>query len=164
MNAIVEKTETHHLADRKRAWPPGPWQDEPDRVEWREHGFPCLALRHDEGGHWCGYVGVPPGHPWHGRGDLMSDDFCDCHGGVTFASPCAHGHEGDPRYVCHVPLPGEPAEVWWIGFDFAHSGDWSPGWTPRPRVWLHFGETYRDLAYVTAEVSSVAKQAMEAAR
>lgn len=49
----------------KSSWGEGPWQHEPDRKEWRDAAtdLPCLAVRHDESGHWCGYVGVTEGHP-----------------------------------------------------------------------------------------------------
>jgi hypothetical protein len=49
----------------KSTWGDGPWMTEPDRVEWRHAGLPCLALR-NQMGVWCGYAAVPPGHPWHG--------------------------------------------------------------------------------------------------
>jgi len=55
------------------------------------------------GGARCGYIKVPPGHPWHGM------DFeiipCEVHGGLTFSSGESEGSE------------------WWIGFDFAHPSD-----------------------------------------
>ena len=46
-------------------WPDGPWNGEPDKVQWQDQqtGMPCLAVRHPESGHWCGYVGVDPDHP-----------------------------------------------------------------------------------------------------
>ena len=47
----------------KSAWDRGPWDDEPDRVEWRVPELPqlaCLVVRGPLGS-WCGYVGVPPG-------------------------------------------------------------------------------------------------------
>ncbi len=49
----------------KSAWGPGPWQDEPDKVQWTDEatGLPCLMLRSRHGGNWCGYVGVAPDHP-----------------------------------------------------------------------------------------------------
>lgn len=31
----------------------GPWLTEPDRLEFKAHGFPCLMVRHPEAGHWC---------------------------------------------------------------------------------------------------------------
>ena len=52
----------------KATWGDGPWQTEPDRVEWTHAGLPCLALRNKTFGGWCGYAAVPPGHPLHGVG------------------------------------------------------------------------------------------------
>jgi hypothetical protein len=51
----------------KSTWGAGPWQDEPDRVDFIAHGFACLALRHPDHGHYCGYAGVPREHPFYGR-------------------------------------------------------------------------------------------------
>ena len=45
---------------------PAPWLTEPDRLEWTHEGYPCLAVRNSFGA-WCGYVGVPEGHPWYER-------------------------------------------------------------------------------------------------
>lgn len=170
MKTIEHYTETHHLAEEKARWRHGPWTDEADRFEGRVDGFPVLGLRHPQSGHWCGYVGVPPGHPWHGSsGDGYSEGNNAgprCHGGVTFAEPCADGAEGSPRAVCHVPRPGEPAEVWWLGFDCCHYGDCSPGYDADlcragiGRSW----SVYRDLEYVKREVASMARQASEAQR
>lgn len=98
--------------------PPGPWVDEPDRVEWRHRGLPCLITRQPEQGHLCGYVAVPPGHPWHGvHYRELSEVYV--HGGLTYADPCFEN-------VCHVPQQGEPDNVWWFGFDCAHYGDLPP--------------------------------------
>jgi len=108
-----------HAVDRT-GWPPGAWDNEPDRDEWRAHGFPCLIVRNRYGA-LCGYVGLPPGHPLHGK-DYSDDETADLdvHGGLTYANACA-GH------ICHVPREGEPAEVWWLGFDCGHSCDIQPG-------------------------------------
>jgi hypothetical protein len=107
----------------KSKWGPGPWQDEPDRVLFEAHGFPCLIVRVPHSGHLCGYVAVPPGHPWHGKGydDVRTKDgeWPDAHGGLTYAGACS-------GTICHVPKPGEPDDVWWLGFDHAHCGDSSP--------------------------------------
>lgn len=105
----------------KSSWQPGPWQSEPDRVEFEHAGFPCLLKRVMTSGHWCGYVGVPPSHPAHGKdydNDLL--DSVSIHGGLTYADEC----DGDPvAGICHVPKPGEPEHAWWFGFDCAHGGD-----------------------------------------
>ncbi len=126
----------------KSSWTDGPWTSEPDRVEWRTNGLPCLIVRADTTGALCGYVAVPKGHPFHGVG---YDDVPDVsvHGGLTYSDACG-GH------VCHVPQPGEPDDVWWLGFDCAHSGDMSPAYD--------YHGIYRDVAYVRAEVDSLAAQ------
>lgn len=143
----------------KSSWGPGPWQDEPDRVEFRAHGFPCL-LKRVPNGHWCCYVGVPPGHPWHGKADSDAYDLdVSVHGGVTYGAAC----DGDPvNGVCHTPQAGEPEHAWWIGADFAHGGDMSPGrcsrellrygWRPEGRYW--------DVNMVRAECESLAAHAL----
>lgn len=58
------KTIAEHTTD-KSAWGPGPWQEEPDKVQWLDEasGLPCLAVRNEQYGNWCGYVGVSAGHP-----------------------------------------------------------------------------------------------------
>src|SRR4051812_33030319 len=104
-----------HQKDRPK-WGLGPWESEPDRIEFEAHGFPCILHRGGAGA-WCGYVGVDPTHPYHGR-DYDSLDV-SVHGGLTYAKECS-GH------VCHVPKPGEPENLWWFGFDCAHSGDMHP--------------------------------------
>jgi len=143
--------------------PAGPWHDEPDRLEWSHAGFRCLMTRGPMG-HWCGYVGVPPGHPWHGT-DYRHIE-ASVHGGITYAHAC----QGN---VCHVPPPGEPDDLWWVGFDCCHADDLSPvmlaieqmdsfkemnrpfaeilkdRWQPR----------YRPVPYVQAETSRLAEQA-----
>src|SRR5437868_461399 len=99
-----------------RSIPPGPWDNEPDRLEWRHAGLPCLMNR-NRSGVWCGYVAVPPGHPFHGASydDERTYDL-PSHGGLTFSSTCS----GE---ICHVPQPGEPDDVWWFGFDCNHGYD-----------------------------------------
>lgn len=108
----------------KTGWGVGPWTDEPDRAEWRDRqtGYPCLAVRNESAGMWCGYVAVPPGHRAHGRHHSDVDDDVGVHGGLTYSGPC------DERgKVCHVARDGEPDDVWWLGFDCNHSGDYAPG-------------------------------------
>ena len=149
----------------KEAWGRGPWDDEPDRIEWRYDGFPCLMVRNHMGV-WCGYVALPPGHRYHGAPYDRID--ASAHGGLTFANKC--GGE-----ICHTPEPGESDDVWWVGFDCCHAGDLWPASAPgsgmdammdaalpdRPsgRAMLLWGEdTYRDQHYVRAEVESLARQ------
>jgi hypothetical protein len=137
-------TETQEV-DRS-GWPAGPWDDEPDRVEFEHAGLPCL-LNRGGGGAWCGYAAVPPGHPLHGQDYEVPD--ISVHGGLTYAGEC-HGA------ICHVPKPGEPDDVWWFGFDCAHAFDLTPSKLPyAPPI---FDEVYRDVAYVRRETERLAEQ------
>jgi hypothetical protein len=139
----------------KSTWGPGPWQTEPDRLEWKHAGLPCLIVRVEHHGALCGYAAVPPGHPLHGQ--EMGEPPVDVHGGLTYAAKCA----GD---ICHVPAPGEPDDVWWFGFDCAHSGDQTPGSDASLsfRAYRGRADEYRTIEYVKAEVERLAEQLAEA--
>jgi hypothetical protein len=144
----------------KKAWPPGPWQTEPDRVESREFGYPTLIVRSRIGA-LCGYVGVPPGHPWFGM-EWPEDRSPEIavHGGITFSGPC---QKDGP--ICHHPMPGEPDNVWWLGFDCAHASDYVPGIISPVALELmsRWKLRYRDIGYVTSEIRLLAAQCAEAA-
>jgi hypothetical protein len=58
-------------------------------------------------GYGCGYIGLPPEHPWHGKNYMELE--VDIHGGLTYSN----------KSVGKDPADG----YWWIGFDTAHSGD-----------------------------------------
>ena len=155
-------------------WGEGPWQHEPDRVEWRLATLPglvLLAVRGPSGG-WCGYVGVPPGHPAHRKdyGEIA----VSVHGGLTYAAPC---QEGTDAHICHVPRAGEAPDVWWLGFDCGHARDYSPAHEAinrrfdlefrAPEYLRELGmplRVYRHFDYVRGEVEDLAVQlkAMEA--
>lgn len=153
----------------KSRWTRGPWDREPDKVQMRdeETGLPCLIVRGPSGA-LCGYVGVPMGHPWFGKdydscgltGDKPEgyepDWYIEVHGGLTYADACQHSADG--HGICHTPEPGEPDNIWWLGFDCAHLCDMSGmAWGRAER----FNSTgiYRDLDYVKAECANLARQA-----
>jgi hypothetical protein len=149
-----------------------PWQTEPDKLQWYDDttGMACLIVRNHSGA-LCGYAGVEPGHPWHrlayhdcsqgGCDDACCDAWCEhqpqtliqVHGGLTYSAGCQEDTE-----ICHVPAEGRSGHVWWFGFDCAHYGDLIPG-----VVDLYSFRTYRDIAYVRAEVVSLARQLAELA-
>ena len=129
--------------------PKGPWSNEPNRLEFETEGFPCLMRRNDMGA-WCGYVAVPPGHPYHGK--RWDDVDLDVHGGITYADACTADGE-----ICHVPKPGEPDDVWWFGFDCAHCDDLCPGMF---KYGLIIGK-YRDVDYVKNQCIELAAQLKE---
>lgn len=132
-----------------------PWKNEPNRLEWRHAGRPCLIVRNRMGA-LCGYVGVPVERAEDVALRSRLDDLA--HGGLTFGpEPC---HEGGD--ICHVPLPGE-AEVMWYGFDCSHAYDVVPYFVdppdgmPRMSLAFHHGEKYRDIEYVKAIVNRMAE-------
>lgn len=149
-------TAPHHEAIDKSSWGPGPWQSEPDRVEFVHKGVPCLLRRHKMMGHWCGYAAVGREHPWYER---RMEEEIDVHGGVTY---------GDTEAGDEYRLVGVKG-MWWIGFDCAHLGDVSPGLDaltrslsgPNP---YRSEDTYKDIDAVRAETLHLAEQALIAAR
>lgn len=150
----------------KRSWGPGPWQNEPDRLEWRYKGFPLLMARNIEvTGSWCGYVGIPPKHPFYKK-NYNDINGVTPHGGLTYSDKC-QGH------ICNVPQAGESDQVWWLGFDCSHFMDVSPKMNAtmnhlRKLVEGRFSSyegpgmggmgKYRDVKYVKKECEDLADQ------
>lgn len=141
----------------KSSWGIGPWQDEPDHIEWTDErtGLPCRIIRNMMFGHLCGYVGVPPTHPYFGWGydddiklapgdleDLTVDDVGvfdaflyalkggDEHGTIPLGMTL-NVHHG---ITWSGGLPGSaPAgsglgghDLHWFGFDCGHAWDVTP--------------------------------------
>jgi len=150
----------------KTGWGDGPWQHEPDKVQWTDQatGMACLAKRHRENGFLCGYVGVATAHPWHGKeindGDIWQ---LEVHGGISYTDPC-EVDAPEATGICHVPDPGEPDGLWWFGFDCGHCFDHSPGAaTAARRYGLEAdpdddARTYRTLHFVRDECARLAGQ------
>jgi hypothetical protein len=164
---MAEQLERTWATVDKADWGDGPWHDEPDKVQWVDAatGLDCMVRRGPMGG-WCGYVGVPPDHLFHGAG--YSDVDVEVHGGLTFGDSC--DEEGDPaEAICHTPFPGRPADVWWLGFDCGHCFDLQPGLEARmrdlrlpptrlPDLPDHLRDTYRTLEYVREQTTALAAQ------
>jgi hypothetical protein len=137
----------------KSGWGPGPWDDEPDLVEWQSASVPSFWCQVARGpmGALCGYVAVPPGHPAHGK-DWNAIDV-EVHGGLSFSGPGV-------------------ANLWAIGFDCGHAYDVQPELdaVTRQVTGRCFSEgmneiddgmprvTYKSLPFVRAEVESLARQ------
>lgn len=146
----------------KTQWPVrGEWDSEPDKAQWKDKatGLPCLAVRGPQGA-WCGYVGVTKGHPAFGKDP--EDVSVSAHGGLNFADKCQEGGQNEYA-VCHMPDPGDDGDVWWLGFDCAHTWDYCP---PPDAARLELEEmfggrrhgTYRNLAYIKRACRDVAQQ------
>jgi hypothetical protein len=123
----------------RTGWPQGPWDTEPDFVEWVSSvggiDVKCEIQRNSLGA-LCGYVYVPKKHPWRKAHRAVDVEGVSVHGGITWG----------------VDSAGR------IGFDCSHAGDDSPGMRARGRRKLLPGETYRDMAYVRGEVENLATQ------
>ena len=122
--------------------PHRPWESEPDNAEWvdAETGLHGHIWRNTITHTLCGYVGVT-------TGDLVGVDYnrldmgndYSPHGGLTYS-----GREGN---------------VWWFGFDCAHSEDFLPGLYIKMRMVNHSGKAswppttnYRTWEFVDAEI------------
>jgi hypothetical protein len=161
----------------KATWGAGKWADEPDKAQWTDGitGLSCLAVRTSGPGHWCGYVGVPAGHPLYGH-DWQDDDspvrLLRVHdGGVNHSAPCAEDSDIPmEQRICHIPEPGQPDDVWWFGFHCAYGDDFAPGQVPTMKSCgvdtallegLSVGSDdreYRDLDYVRSQCAHLAEQ------
>lgn len=174
---MESKEQTWTTVD-KADWGDGPWQDECDKVQWIDDAtdLDCLIVRGPMGS-LCGYVGLPPGHPYHGA-HYDTPEGIDVHGGLTYSDHCMEGlPEGEG--ICHIPAPGRPADVWWVGFDCGHTFDLSPAMAARMReirarpdypptppavqrlldnMPLGMRDVYRTIDYVRDEVTRLAAQ------
>jgi hypothetical protein len=146
-----------HCTDKKPTAKQGEWNLEPDKVIFKDlqTGYYCLVAR-NKLGVLCGYVGIPKGHPsW--RKDYDDLNY-DCHGGLTY---CGLQKASDLNPVSnyigyHKFNDDEDNEIWMVGFDCGHLGDFSPCMPEG----LDFGEeqVYRNMAYVKDQVEQLALQ------
>lgn len=155
---MKDQTWTNSYLDRS-TWGSGLWDQEPDKVQWTDKatGLPCIVKR-NHFGVWCGYVGVDRSHKYYSV--HHNDIEVSVHGGLTYSGLC----QGGPpeAAICHIPDPGEPDDVWWLGFDCGHGMDYSPG------IMNHFPDlgflrpvTYKTLEYTQRECTELAAQLKE---
>jgi len=150
----MEYREWHSIS--KEGWGEGPWQEEPDKIQWEDPltQLPCLIVRSDLLGSLCGYVGIPEGHPWFGLASKHID--ANVHGGVTYSGLCDHETEAAGS-ICHMADDG--IKRWWVGFDCAHWDDVRPAMYARTRIYFMPEEsTYKTVAYVKHECANLASQ------
>jgi hypothetical protein len=159
-----------HAVIDKSEWGDGPWQGEPDRVEWSHAGLKCLLRRHQSSGHWCGYVAVEAEHPLHQVGYSQESPALDAlleqlkqrpmnEIEQTFArmiGVLCGNISATPEMVLEAHggitfadvWEGEDPHLWWFGFDCAHAGDYTPRYGAK-----YWGKGYPwpDKAYNHAE-------------
>jgi hypothetical protein len=160
MSELSAKELLAYRVDRT-GWAPGEWDAEPDRAQWTHAGFACLIVRHPRFGSLCGYVGIDRAHPYYEK--PFEECEVEAHGGLSYGDTCAGA-------ICHAPEPGMPEDVYWLGFDAAHSWDICPGldareaalgvatWQPPVPSRASGGHAYRNWAYMRAEVERLAEQ------
>lgn len=152
------------------------WENEPDSFDGEFHGYK-VKMKRNHGGAWCGYVGLPRSHPWHGRAynskvkvpDEILERPVDVDQVGVINLFCAMGQDqpevaaGWIDMVLAIDVHGgityadEADDLWWIGFDCSHAGDLSPRYHERHPEW-GIGETYRNADYVKDQVENLAKQ------
>ena len=116
-----------------------PWLTEPDNLQLVFVGFQCEIKRAPSLLHLCGYVTVPTTHPCHAK--RCDEVDVNVHGGLTYANTDDYGTT--------------------FGFDCAHLDDLVPGmlrYAADAAMASEYMDTYRDIAYVTAQVNSLAQQ------
>ena len=123
----------------------GPWNNEPDKALWDHAGYDCLMHRHSTSGHWCGYVGVPSDHALYEK-NYEDPAFLNFTEEITYVDFCRD-------HICHHGDDFKHAKVWWIGFDFAHGCDYSPGIGA-----LGSPNNYKTFEYVKRATEAMAEQ------
>ena len=94
----MNTTDQNRHVDRS-GFPPGPWDDQPDKIQWTtKAGLPGLIVRNSIGS-LCGYAAVNPGHPLHGTDyDKVPETYAiGAHGGLTYSNTCQ-----DDGLICHT--------------------------------------------------------------
>ena len=137
----------------KSEWGDGPWQFEPDELIWTDErtGLECRIIRTMHTGCLCGYVGIPPTHPYFGWGysdDIAIDEKTDVEGiemgkdigfldafiyaldggnkhGTIPLGMTLHAHNGI-TWAGEIPKGEDHREQWWFGFDCGHCDDIAP--------------------------------------
>src|SRR5690606_34634818 len=100
----------------KTHWGRGPWDSEPDYVEFEHCGFRCILKRFEHAGVWNGYVEVSDLHPWFHN---IGTDQAHVHGGVTWTGQ-VEGRTGQVEGI------KQNQNCIFIGFDCAHGFDLMP--------------------------------------
>ena len=108
------------------------------------------------GSHPCCYVNLPEDHPWVGLLDFDDAYYnvpVECHGGLTFNSDHLdvewHLNESKTMKIVDNVIHGN-----WIGWDYAHSGDFT--WYPVREPFYEF-----EKAWTTAELIADCKKVID---
>jgi hypothetical protein len=142
-------------------WPKGPWDVEPDAESWTdaETGYNCAILR-GKLGVWCGYVMIDGHHPAFLK--HYSDVNVNVHGDLTYSESFLNLGVFYTGINNEHHFDKEEKATWWLGFNCSHFGDVIPtAGVGSPSYFTGPGRTYKDVHFVRAEVTSLAKQLKE---
>ena len=114
-------------------------------VEWNSHGQ-ALAVVNTRGSHPCGYIQFPQldeieNYDGFWIGSDEDGDYCDVHGDWTFLGSLET-----------LGLPGI-----WLGWDYAHYGDWTQSMPPEQDFFSHEDER----KWTTEEIVETAKKCLD---
>ena len=152
----------------RKEWPKGEWDDEPDMVTFKYRDYPCRIFRCVSGYYLCGYVTLEMDHPFNSEKYKFEWDIpVEVHGGITFCEICILKEDAS-------------SEVFMIGFDCCHFGDFVPSVQANkyfnsdlqeykqliaskvPECSYLLDSTYRNIDFVKNEIKSMVDQAIEA--
>jgi len=119
--------------------------------DWIHNGLRCVVILSTTLGHRCGYVGVPKDNPLFEKDYREIDFLIEVHGGLTYS-----GGGNESKY----PVK---SDLWWFGYDCAHSGDGKDLLNCKPEVLkleIKFptGGVVRTLDYCITECERMAEQ------
>lgn len=131
----------------KSNWKKGPWDREPDKLQWidEETGLPCLIVR-DASGALGGYIGVFQGHPFFQKHHQVVPIWV--HGGLKYSDFC---QTEDEHGISYISDAGRRERFWWFGFTCTQLEDCCPA------SGSACGK-YRDVAFVQQEIQDMAQQ------
>ncbi len=115
-------------------------KDSPNLLEEGEHSGFSYFIMHNTTQSRCGYVVIPPNHPWYKKGESQFD--ADVHGGITYTDADENGN-------------------WIIGFDCGHWSDAPDPSLPGAHPMNTGSGIIRTQEYVRAECKSLCEQANE---
>jgi hypothetical protein len=168
MTGKMKKDHLYSEQEKLNWFGDGEWLKEPDKVDFTYRDYECIVLRtcmkepyaekfHMFGGFLCGCVKIPNNHVFYCK--PYDDISVDCHYGLTFGKK-------------------DSQENYWIGFDCAHSGDYTPSTEklkkeddylsrlfPIPKEFKEyalFNPIYRNIDYCINECKSIVDQLIEA--
>lgn len=148
----------------KRTWPDGPWQSEPDEINWldKKSRLWCRIKRNRIGA-LCGYVRIAKKHPCYGKSYNGAEDYYNLTEGQIWWRKYV---KRDVKYfVSEIRVHGGLtfANYWdggfWFGFDCAHAGDFCP--KIDDVVPGMIGNVYRDISYVKVQTTNLARKLAE---